>query len=125
MDRLLLSNLRNVPYQLLSWLLPNTFLHTIHFMMMSLPVSCLDQLRILFLQQGEILLRVPDPDGLACKQEVHLLECAMVRLGIEGIDDGDSEEVARAEEVERFFFESTKHYGAEKGLDIKLVEGWK
>ena len=76
----------------------------------------LDELGVLFLEQGEVALRLPVPDAVGGEEEVHLLEGALVRFRVEGPDHGDGDGVAGGEDVEGPLLEGVEHDGAEEGL---------
>ena len=81
------------------------------------PAPCrLHELRVLFLQDGEVPLRFPVPDGVGGEDEIHFLQGPLVRLRVQGPDHGDGDGVADAEDVERFLVDGAEHDWAEKAL---------
>jgi hypothetical protein len=71
----------------------------------------LHKLRILLLQNRIILLRFPVPDAVACKDQVHLLERALVGFRVEGPDYDYADYVYGAKDVEGFFVEAVEYCG--------------
>ena len=67
------------------------------------PLRGLHQFGVLFLEDLEVALGVPVPDGVGGEDEVHFLEGALVRLRVEGPDDDDGGHIDGTEEVERLF----------------------
>ena len=80
------------------------------------PLRRLHQFRVLLLEDLEVALGVPVPDGVGGEDEVHFLEGALVGLRVEGPDDDDSGGVDGAEEVERLFIEVGEDGGQEEDL---------
>lgn len=68
-------------------------------------VGGLDEIRILCLEPGEVLFRLPVPDAVARKDKVHLFQCPLVGFGVECPYDDDAGEVDAAEDVERFLIQ--------------------
>ena len=75
----------------------------------------LDEVGVLLLEDGEVALGVPVPDGVGREEQVHLLERALVRLRVEGPDHGDGDDVARAEDVVRVLVQGGEDDGEEEG----------
>ena len=84
----------------------------------------LDELGVLFLEQGEGALGVPVPPRGRGEEQVHLLEGALVGLGVEGPDDGEGEDVDGAEDVEDLLVEVLEHDGEEQCLVVVNFEGF-
>lgn len=79
-------------------------------------MSGLHQLRVLLLEDGEVALGFPVPDGVGGEDEVHFLEGALVGFGVEGPDYEDGGGVDGAEEVEGLLVELFEDCGEEKDL---------
>ena len=73
------------------------------------PLGGLHELGVLLLEDGEVALGFPVPDGVGGEDEVHFLEGALVRFGVEGPDDDERGGVDGAEDVERFFVQGREH----------------
>ena len=84
-------------------------------------LSCLHKLRVLLLEDLEVALGLPVPDGVGGEDEIHFLEGALVGFGVEGPDDEESGDVDGAEEVEGFFVEGGKDCGEEEDLSVCRV----
>lgn len=54
---------------------------------------------ICFFQNGKIPLGFPVPDGVGCKDEVHLFQSPLVRLRVQAPDHGDGDGDADVEDV--------------------------
>lgn len=80
------------------------------------PLGRLDQLRVLLLEDLVVLLGLPVPDGVGREDEVHFLEGALVRFGVEGPGGDDGQGVDGAEEVEGLFVELVEDGGEEEDL---------
>ena len=80
------------------------------------PLRRLHKFGILLLEDLEVTLGLPVPDGVGGENEVHLLEGALVRFGVEGPDDDNGGGVDGAEEVEGFLVEAVEDGGEEEGL---------
>lgn len=74
-------------------------------------MGSLHKVGVLSLQQCEVLLGFPVPPGRACEEKIHLLEGPLIRFWIECPDDGKSQNVNSAENVEDFLPQSLKHDG--------------
>jgi hypothetical protein len=81
-------------------------------------VRCLHELRVLLLEDGEVALGFPVPDGVGGEDEIHFLEGTLVGFGIEGPDYEDCGGVDGAEEVEGFFVELFEDCGEEEDLCV-------
>lgn len=66
---------------------------------------------VLCLQLREVLLHIPYERTLAREQQVHLLECAVRRLGVECPNKRDREEVDGGEDVEGVLGNGGEHDG--------------
>ena len=75
----------------------------------------LDEIGVLLLEDGEVALGVPVPDGVGGKQQVHLLEGALVGLRVQGPDHGDGDDVAGTEDVVRVLVQGREDDGEEEG----------
>lgn len=75
----------------------------------------LDELRVLLLEDGEVLLGFPVPDAVRGEEEVHLLEGALVGLGIEAVDHGQSDDVGDTEDVVGLLLEGLEDDGKQEG----------
>lgn len=67
--------------------------------------------RVLRLQFGEVLLHIPHERTLAREKQVHLLERAVRRLGIECPNQRDGEEVDGGEDVQGILGDGREHDG--------------
>lgn len=83
-------------------------------------VGGLDKLGVLFFEQLEVALGLPVPDGIRGKEEIHLLERALIRLGVESPDHGDGEGVASSEDIKSTLADVFEHDRAEEGLRKQL-----
>lgn len=77
--------------------------------------SRLDQFGVLLLEDGEVALGLPVPDAVGGKHQVHLLERALVGLGVQGPDDDDGGHVDGTEDIQGLFVEGGEHRGEEEG----------
>lgn len=68
----------------------------------------LDELRVLLLDLGKVLLGVPGPGAVAGEDEVHLLEGALVGLGVQGPDGDNGQRVDGTKDVQRLLVEAVK-----------------
>ncbi len=59
----------------------------------------LDELRVLFLENGKILLGLPIPDAVSGKEEVHLFKCTLVGLRVQAVDHRKRDDVGDTENV--------------------------
>ena len=75
------------------------------------PLRRLHELGVLLLEDLEVALRFPVPDGVGGEDEVHFFQGALVGFGVEGPDDDDGGGVDGAEEVEGLFVEFRKDGG--------------
>ena len=66
-------------------------------------LGSLDEVGILFLEDGEVLLGFPVPDAVGGEEQVHFFESALVGFGVEGPDHGDGDEIAGGKDVEGVF----------------------
>lgn len=82
------------------------------------PLRRLNELGILFLEDLVVALGLPVPDGVGREDEVHLLEGALVGLGVEGPDNDDGGDVDGAEEVKGLFLEGGEDGGEEEDLVV-------
>lgn len=82
------------------------------------PLCRLHKLGILLLEDLEVALGLPVPDGVGGEDEVHLLQRALVGFGVEGPDDDDGGGVDGAEEIEGLFVEGGEDGGEEEDLDV-------
>ena len=78
----------------------------------------LHELGVLLLEDLEVALGFPVPDGVGGEDEVHFLEGALVGFRVEGPDDDDGGGVDGAEEVEGLFVEGGEDGGEEEDLDL-------
>ena len=86
-------------------------------------LSSLDEIGILLLEDGEVLLGLPVPDAVGSEEKIHFLERALVGLGVEGPDHGNGDQVAGGEDVEGVFVERVEHDWAKEHLrDSELVK---
>lgn len=81
------------------------------------PLRRLHELGVLLLEDLEVALGFPVPDGVGGEDEVHFLEGALVGFRVEGPDDDDGGGVDGAEEVEGLFAEGSEDGGEEEDLD--------
>ena len=81
------------------------------------PLRRLHELGVLLLEDLEVALGFPVPDGVGGEDEVHFLEGALVGFRVEGPDDDDGGGVDGAEEVEGFFVEGGEDGGEQQYLD--------
>lgn len=79
-------------------------------------LRCLHEVRVLLLEDGEVLLGLPVPDAIRSEEEVHFLEGTLVGLRVKGPNHGDGDDVAGGEDVEGLFVKGLEHDGAEEGL---------
>lgn len=82
------------------------------------PLRRLHQLGVLLLEDLEVALGLPVPDGVGGEDQVHLLEGALVGFRVEGPDDDDGGGVDGAEEVERLFVEGGEDGREEEDLVV-------
>lgn len=80
-------------------------MHTFRINNTAASTGCLQQLRILLLEDGEILLGFPVPDGVGSEDEVHFFEGALVGFRVESPDYDYGGGVDGTEEVEGLFVE--------------------
>ena len=85
------------------------------------PLRRLDELGVLLLEDLEVALGLPVPDGVGGEDEVHFLEGALVGFRVEGPDDDDGGGVDGAEEVEGLFVEGGEDGGEEEHLDCVSI----
>ena len=85
------------------------------------PLRRLHELGVLLLEDLEVALGFPIPDGVGGEDEVHFLEGALVGFRIEGPDDDDGGGVDGAEEVEGLFLEGGEDGGEEKDLNLAFA----
>ena len=78
-------------------------------------LGSLDELRILLLENLEVLLSLPVPDAVGREKQIHLFEGALVGLGIQGPDHRNRDRVRCGKDVVRLFVESLEHDGAKEG----------
>ena len=78
----------------------------------------LHELGVLLLENLEVALGFPVPDGVGGEDEVHFLEGALVGFWVEGPDDDDGGGVDGAEEVEGLFVEGGEDGGEQEDLDL-------
>ena len=71
----------------------------------------LDELRILFLEDGEVLLGLPIPDAVSGKEKVHLFQCTLVRLRVQSVDHGERDDVSNTENVVSLLLKSLEDDG--------------
>lgn len=64
-----------------------------------------DNVWVLGLDARKVALRLPVPDAVAREDKVHLLERALVRLGVQRPDRDDAEHVDAAKDVQRLLVE--------------------
>lgn len=76
----------------------------------------LHELGVLLLENGEVALSFPVPDGVGGEDEVHFLEGTLVGFRVEGPDDDDGGGVDGAEEIEGLFVEFGEDGGEEEHL---------
>ena len=62
-------------------------------------LSSLDKFRILFFENGEILLGLPVPDAVRREEKVHLFKGALIRLGVQAVDHRQRDDVGSTEDV--------------------------
>lgn len=74
----------------------------------------LHELGVLLLEDREVLLGLPIPDAVGGEEEVHLLEGALVRLGVQAVDHGQRDDVGDAEDVIRLLLESFEDDGKDE-----------
>ena len=77
----------------------------------------LHELGVLLLEDLEVALGFPVPDGIGGEDEVHLLEGALVGFRVEGPDDNDGGGVDGAEEVKGLFVEGLEDGREQEDLD--------
>lgn len=77
-----------------------------------------NEVRVLGFELGKVALGVPRPDAVAGKHQIHLLERALVGLGVQRPDGDDAEGVDGAKNVQRLFFELVKDGGQKKDLEL-------
>lgn len=82
------------------------------------PLRRLHELGVLLLEDLEVALGLPVPDGVGGEDKVHLLKGALVGFGVEGPDDDDGGGVDGAEEVEGLFVEGGEDGGEEEDLVV-------
>lgn len=75
------------------------------------PLSGLHEFGVLFLENLEVPLGLPVPDGIGREDEIHFFECTLIGFGVEGPDHDDRKRVHGAEEVKRLFAEFFKDGG--------------
>ena len=81
-------------------------------------MSRLHELGVLLLEDLEVALGFPVPDGVGGEDEVHFLEGALVGFWVEGPDDDDGGGVDGAEEVEGLFIQGFEDGGKEQDLQL-------
>lgn len=69
------------------------------------PFRRLHQFWVLLLEDLEVALGIPIPDGVGGEDEVHFFEGTLVGFRVESPDDDDGDDIDGAEEVERLFVE--------------------
>lgn len=69
------------------------------------PSSGLHQFGVLLLEDLEVSLGLPIPDGVRSEDEIHFFEGTLVGFGVEGPDDEDRSRVNGTEQVKRLFVE--------------------
>lgn len=69
-------------------------------------LSSLDKLGVLLLENGEVLLGFPIPDAVRGEEKVHFLKSALVGLGVQAVDHGQSNDVGDTEDVVSLLLES-------------------
>lgn len=69
-------------------------------------LSSLDKLRVLLLEDLEVLLSFPGPDAVGSKDKVHLFKCTLIGLGVQTVDHGQCNDVGNAEDVVSLLSES-------------------
>ncbi len=84
------------------------------------PLRSLHEVRVLLLEDLEVLLGLPVPGGVGGEDEVHFLEGALVGFWVEGPDDEDGEGVDGAEDVEGFFAQGFEHGWEEEDLEMSV-----
>ena len=85
------------------------------------PLRRLHELGVLLLEDLEVALGFPVPDGVGGEDEVHFLEGTLVGFRIEGPDDDDGGGVDGAEEVEGLFVEGGEDGGEQEDLDLVVA----
>ena len=84
-------------------------------------LGSLDKLGVLLLEDGKVTFGFPVPDAIGSEEEVHFLKGALVGLGVEGPDHGDSDDVAGAKNVICLFVEGLEHDRAKKCLEEGIL----
>ena len=84
-------------------------------------LGSLNELGILLLEDLEIALGLPVPDGVSGEDEVHLLERALVGFRVEGPDDDDRGGVNGAEEVQGLFAQAGEDGWEKEHLGVITV----
>ncbi len=80
--------------------------------------ASLEEFGVLLLEDGEVSLGFPVPDGVGGEDEIHFFEAALVGFGVEGPDHYECEGVDGTEEVERLFVEFFEDCGEEQHLHV-------
>ena len=74
-------------------------------------LSGLNELRILFLEDGKVPLSLPVPDAVGGKEQVHFFKCALVGFGVQAVDHGQGNDVGNAEDVVGLLLKSLENDG--------------
>jgi len=77
-------------------------------------LGSLDELGVLLLEDGKVLLGFPVPNTVGGEEEVHLLKSALVGLRVKAVDHGQSDDVGNTEDVVSLLLESLEDDGKEE-----------
>ena len=75
----------------------------------------LDKLGVLLLQDSEVLLGFPVPDAIRSKEKIHLLESALVGLGVQAVNHGQRDDVGNTEDVVSLLLKGLEDDGQQEG----------
>lgn len=71
----------------------------------------LDELWVLLLKDGEVLLSFPVPDAVRGEKKIHLLKSALVGLRVQAVDHGQRNDVGNTEDVVSLLLEGFEDDG--------------
>lgn len=75
----------------------------------------LDELGVLLLEDGKVLLGFPIPDAIRGKEKVHLLKSALVGLGVQAVNHGQRDDVGNTEDVVSLLLKGLEDDGKQEG----------
>ena len=77
-------------------------------------LGSLDELWILFFENGEVLLSLPVPDAVSREEKVHFLEGALIRLRVQAVDHGQRDDIGNTKDVVCLLLESFENDGKDE-----------